>query len=180
MTETNDSRGETPLYSKIKWFGFDMDGVMTDGGIILQDDGTQAKRFHSRDGHAIKLLGRAGIKIAIITGRKSRLAELRAAELGVTELYQNSVDKLEVYQRILEKEGLSPDETAFMGDDLVDLPILVRAALPVCPFDAANEVKSECLYVTPSRGGHGAVRDAVEHLLKGKGLWEDILKRYRG
>ena len=169
---------KTALFSRIKWFGFDVDGVMTDGGVILSADGNETKRFHSRDGHALKLLARAGVKTAIITGRVSRVMDIRAKELGITELYQNFPEKLGVYQQILEKEGLLPSETAFMGDDLVDLPILIRCALPVCPADAAPEVKRECVYVTPSGGGRGAVREAVEFLLKGAGLWEPILARY--
>jgi 3-deoxy-D-manno-octulosonate 8-phosphate phosphatase (KDO 8-P phosphatase) len=104
--------------------------------------------------------------------------ELRAKEVGISELHQNSTEKLGVYLRILEKEGIKPEESAFMGDDLVDLPILIRCALPICPSDAAPEVKRECLYVTPSKGGHGAVREAIEFFLKGQGHWESILSRY--
>ncbi|MDR2404834.1 MAG: HAD hydrolase family protein [Deltaproteobacteria bacterium] len=167
-----------PMFKDIKWFGFDVDGVMTDGGIILQDDMVEAKRFHSRDGHAIKLLGRSGMKVAIITGRQSKVVEHRAKELRITELYQNYPDKLQIYLDILQKEGLTPAETAFMGDDIVDLPILIRCGLPICPSDAVPEVKRECLYVTPSRGGHGAVREAVEYFLKARGLWEAVLERY--
>ena len=177
MTLQNDP-GQRPLFSGIKWFGFDVDGVMTDGGIILSADGNETKRFHSRDGHALKLLHRSGVKTAIITGRKSKVVEFRAKELGITELYQNFPEKLGVYQEILEKEGLKPSETAFMGDDLVDLPILTRCALPICPADAAPEVRKECLFVTPSGGGRGAVREAVEYFLKGAGLWAPVVKRY--
>jgi 3-deoxy-D-manno-octulosonate 8-phosphate phosphatase (KDO 8-P phosphatase) len=178
MTTVESINDKSPIFSRIKWFGFDVDGVMTDGGIILHADGGEAKRFHSRDGHALKLLGRSGVKVAIITGRKSKVMELRAKEVNVTELYQNFPEKLGIYQEILQKEGLDPSETAFMGDDIVDLPILVRCGLPICPADASPDVKKECLYVTPSGGGKGAVREAVEFLLKGQGLWEPILARY--
>jgi 3-deoxy-D-manno-octulosonate 8-phosphate phosphatase (KDO 8-P phosphatase) len=178
MTKSKDNSGLTPIFSKIKWFGFDVDGVMTNGGIILQDDGVEAKCFHSRDGHALKLLGRSGTKVAIITGRKSQVVERRAKELNISELYQNYPEKLAIYKQILDKEGLIYQETAFMGDDLVDLPILVRCGLPICPADAAPEVKRECLYVTPSKGGRGAVREAIEYFLKAQGLWDAILERY--
>jgi 3-deoxy-D-manno-octulosonate 8-phosphate phosphatase (KDO 8-P phosphatase) len=178
MTATNEATGGGPPFARIKWFGFDVDGVMTDGGIIIQEDGVEGKRFHSRDGHAIKLLVRCGLKSSIITGRTSRIVELRAKELGIADLHQKCPDKLEPYLKILEREGLSPQETAFMGDDMVDLPILTRCGLPICPADAAPEVKKACLYVTPSKGGHGAVREAVEFLLKGQGLWDSIMARY--
>jgi 3-deoxy-D-manno-octulosonate 8-phosphate phosphatase (KDO 8-P phosphatase) len=162
----------------IKWVGFDVDGVMTDGGIWLAADGAEAKRFHSRDGHAIKLLVRAGLKLSIITGRKSRVVELRALELGIESLHQAAHDKLAVYEKILREEGLSPEETAFAGDDMVDLPIMIRCGLAMAPADASPEARAHADYVSPSRGGRGAVRDMAEHILRGKGLWEDVMAGY--
>ena len=176
MTNTLSDAPGRSLFSKIKWFGFDVDGVMTDGGIILSADGGEAKRFHSRDGHGLKILAMLGIKTAIITGRRSGVVELRAKEVRITEVRQKVAEKLLAYREILEKEGLDPSETAFMGDDIVDLPILSRCALPVCPADACPEVKKECLYVTPSKAGRGAVREAVEFLLKGQGRWEQVVE----
>ncbi|MDR2339749.1 MAG: HAD family hydrolase [Deltaproteobacteria bacterium] len=178
-TEKAAKKGRGKLsFENIKWFGFDVDGVMTDGGIILQDDGVEAKRFNSRDGHGLKMLVRSGIRVAVITGRRSRLMEHRAKEVGITELYQNYPDKLDIYLQILEEEGLDPSETAFMGDDIVDLPILVRCGLPICPADAVPEVRRECLYVTPSKGGQGAAREAIEYLFRGQGRWDEIIARY--
>jgi 3-deoxy-D-manno-octulosonate 8-phosphate phosphatase (KDO 8-P phosphatase) len=172
-------RAAGPL-AGIRWVGFDVDGVMTDGGIWLSADGGEAKRFHSRDGHALKLLVRSGVGCAIITGRRSAVVELRARETGITSLHQGAADKLAVYESILESEGLSPEETAFAGDDMVDLPIMIRCGLAMAPADAAPEVLARAHYVTRSRGGHGAVRDMVEHLLRGKGLWDGIMAGYLG
>ena len=165
-------------FPPIKWVGFDVDGVMTDGGIILDDNGVESKRFNSRDGHGIKMLRRLGIRAAIITGRRSGVVEHRAREIGVTEVYQKAQDKLAVYQSILEKEGLRPEETAFAGDDIVDLPILIRCGLSMCPGDADKEVLKRARLVTKAKGGHGAVREMVEYVLTGLGLWEDALQAY--
>ncbi|MDR1314841.1 MAG: HAD hydrolase family protein [Deltaproteobacteria bacterium] len=167
-----------PALSRIRWVGFDVDGVMTDGGIILAADGTESKRFNSRDGHSLKLLARAGIRMAIITGRRSRVVELRAREVGIESLHQAAHDKLEVYLKILEEEGLAPEETAFAGDDMVDLPIMIRCGYAMAPADAAPEVLSRAHYVARSKGGRGAVRDMAEHLLRGKGLWEGLVGGY--
>jgi 3-deoxy-D-manno-octulosonate 8-phosphate phosphatase (KDO 8-P phosphatase) len=168
----------TGSLSRIRWVGFDVDGVMTDGGIVLAADGTESKRFNSRDGHALKLLVRSGIKVAIITGRRSRVVELRALEVGITELHQAASDKLAVYRSVLEAEGLTPEETAFAGDDMVDLPIMIRAGLSMAPSDAAPEVLARARFITRSRGGHGAVREMVEYLLRGQGLWDRIMDGY--
>jgi 3-deoxy-D-manno-octulosonate 8-phosphate phosphatase (KDO 8-P phosphatase) len=168
----------SPPLDRIRWLGFDVDGVMTDGGIYLAADGTETKRFNSRDGHSIKLLVRSGIRLAIITGRKSRVVEVRAQELGITAIHQAASDKLAVYERILAEEGLSPDETAFAGDDMVDLPIMIRCGLAMCPSDAAPEVLSRSHFVARSGGGRGAVREMAEHLLRGKGLWDGIMAGY--
>jgi 3-deoxy-D-manno-octulosonate 8-phosphate phosphatase (KDO 8-P phosphatase) len=153
---------------------------MTDGGIWLAADGTEAKRFHSRDGHALKLLVRSGLGVAVITGRRSRVVELRAAELGIGigSVHQAAHDKLAVYERILAEEGLSPEETAFAGDDMVDLPIMVRAGLAMAPADAAPEVLARAHFVSRSKAGHGAVREMVEFLLRGQGRWDALIGGY--
>jgi 3-deoxy-D-manno-octulosonate 8-phosphate phosphatase (KDO 8-P phosphatase) len=167
------------LFSAISWVGFDVDGVMTDGGIILNNDGVESKRFNSRDGHALKLLVRSGIKVSIITGRKSKVVEHRAAEVGITSIYQGVSDKLKVYQEVLRDFNLKPEETAFAGDDLVDLPIMVRCALPMAPSDAAPDALSVAKFVAKSKGGRGAVREMIEYIFKGKGLWDAIIDGYK-
>ncbi|MDR0548037.1 MAG: HAD hydrolase family protein [Deltaproteobacteria bacterium] len=162
----------------LKWVGFDVDGVMTDGGIILNDLGEESKRFHSRDGHGLKMLARAGLSIGIITGRQSQVVALRAKELGLTDPRQGSTDKLATYLEILEEKGLKPEETAFAGDDLVDLPVLRRVGLAMAPADACPEALAAAHFVSKAKGGHGAVREMVEFILKGQGLWDDLLARY--
>ncbi|MDR1657013.1 MAG: HAD hydrolase family protein [Deltaproteobacteria bacterium] len=165
-------------FPPLKWVGFDVDGVMTDGGIILDNNGVETKRFHSRDGHALKLLVRSGLKVAIITGRRSAVVERRAAELGIAEVFQNVLDKGEAFQEILAAQSLRPEETAFAGDDMVDLPILRRCGLSMAPADASSEVLAVVNFITRSPGGGGAVREMVEHVLKGLGLWNDLVARY--
>ncbi|MDR1395993.1 MAG: HAD hydrolase family protein [Deltaproteobacteria bacterium] len=164
--------------SEIKWLGLDVDGVMTDGGIIIDDEGRESKRFHSRDGHGLKMLLRAGFKCALITGRRSRVVELRAKDLGITEVYQGVFDKLAVYREILARYGLKESQTAFAGDDIVDLPVLVRCGLAMAPADACPEVLAAAHFVAPAKGGRGAVRQMAEYILKGQGLWDELLSRY--
>jgi 3-deoxy-D-manno-octulosonate 8-phosphate phosphatase (KDO 8-P phosphatase) len=151
---------------------------MTDGGIILAADGTESKRFSSRDGHALKLLVRSGLEVAIITGRRSRVVELRAREVGIESIHQAAFDKLEVYRGILRDRGLAPEETAFAGDDMVDLPIMIRCGLAMAPADAAPEALARAHFVARSGGGRGAVRDMAEYILRGKGLWEGVMETY--
>ncbi|MDR2456157.1 MAG: HAD hydrolase family protein [Deltaproteobacteria bacterium] len=165
-------------FPPIKWVGFDVDGVMTDGGIMIDDNGVETKRFHSRDGHALKMLVRSGMKVAIVTGRRSQVVERRAKELGITEVHQKVMDKGEAYLKILEAHGLTPEETAFAGDDIVDLPIMIRCGLPMAPSDATSEALAVARFVSRAKGGHGAVREMVEHLLVGLGLWDAIIAKY--
>ncbi|MDR1545456.1 MAG: hypothetical protein LBU12_01805 [Deltaproteobacteria bacterium] len=170
----------TPDFFRLKWVGFDVDGVMTDGGIYLDDDGRELKRFHSRDGHALKMLVRSGlVEVAIITGRRSGVVEKRCQELGLTEVHQGVLDKGAVYGLLLRERGLSPGETAFAGDDLVDLPIMLRCGLPMAPADACPEALAAARFVSQARAGHGAVREMVEFLLKSLGRWDEMVARYR-
>jgi 3-deoxy-D-manno-octulosonate 8-phosphate phosphatase (KDO 8-P phosphatase) len=164
--------------SDISWVGFDVDGVMTDGGIILNDQGVQSKRFNSRDGHGLKLLLRSGIKVSIITGRKSEVVERRAAEVGITSIYQGVYHKIEAYKEILKTFNLKCEETAFAGDDVVDLPIMTRCALPMAPADASPEVLRVAKFISKSKAGYGAVREMIEFILKSKGLWDTVMQEY--
>lgn len=156
----------------------DVDGVMTDGSIILDNGGNELKRFHVRDGHGVKMLVRAGVKVAIITGRESKVVELRAAELGIHEVHQGCHDKLVAYEEVLRKFGLTDAEAAYVGDDIVDIPLLKRVTLPVAVADADPEAKRHALWVTSAPGGRGAVREVAELILKAKGLWDGILEKY--
>jgi 3-deoxy-D-manno-octulosonate 8-phosphate phosphatase (KDO 8-P phosphatase) len=166
------------IAKNIKFLILDVDGVLTDGGIILDNEGNEFKTFHVRDGHGIKMLIRAGIQVAVITGRHSRVVERRAHELGVTELFQKCYDKRVAYRQIAEKYSLNDDEIAYIGDDIVDIPILKKAGFSVVVADADDEVKAAAMMVTKMMGGRGAVREVCDLLLKAKGLWQDIIDGY--
>ncbi|MDR1487773.1 MAG: HAD hydrolase family protein [Deltaproteobacteria bacterium] len=166
------------VFPPIKWVGFDVDGVMTDGGIILDDNGGQQKRFHSRDGHALKMLIKSGIAVSIITGRKSDVVALRAKETGILDVHQGITNKGLVYQKILADLSLSPEETAFAGDDIVDLPIMTRCALPMAPKDASMEALKVAKFISDSPAGYGAVREMVKYILTGLGHWDKMVAGY--
>jgi len=159
---------------KIKLLILDVDGVLTDGSIILDSNGNELKSFHVRDGHGIKMLERAGIKTAIITGRKSRVVELRARELGISEVHQRVFRKSEVYEELLNKYKLNDENVAFMGDDIVDQEIIKRVGLSAAPADAEEDVKNIVDFVTIRRGGRGAVREFIDLILKSTGLWDSV------
>ena len=156
----------------------DVDGVMTDGSIILDNKGNEMKRFNVRDGHGIKMLKRVGIEVALITGRHSKVVEKRAQELGITEVYQRCHIKSVAYEHLLEKFGIPDAETAYMGDDIVDIPLLVRVGLPVAVSDAHEDAKANALIVTKNPGGRGAVRELTDFLLKARGMWDGIIAEY--
>jgi len=156
----------------------DCDGVLTDGGIIRDDNGQQIKRFHVRDGAGIVFWKRLNKDLAIITGKESEVVNHRAAELGITHVFQNVANKLEAYTGLLEELGLSDEHVAYVGDDLPDLPVMRRVAYPIAVADAAEEVRAVAKYTTKFPGGYGAVRDAIEHLCKEMNLWEKVLERY--
>jgi len=162
----------------IKLLILDVDGVLTDGRIILDDEGNEYKAFHVRDGHGIKMLIRAGMQVAIITGRFSKVVERRAHELGITEVFQKCFNKTSAYHHLIEKYSLSGEEVAYIGDDIVDVPLMAKVGLPVTVSDADGYVKKFALFVTERRGGRGAVREVTDVILKSKGLWERILNEY--
>ena len=162
----------------IKLVCFDVDGVLTDGRVIIDDAGREMKFFHSRDGHGLKMLMRAGLKLAIITGRKSQVVEKRMQELGIAEVHQGVTDKLIVYNELLKRFNLSPHETAMAGDGIVDLPVMRRCGLALAPADAAPEVLAVAHFITPLNGGRGSARQMVEYILKGQGLWESVIAKY--
>jgi len=157
----------------------DVDGVLTDGRIVLAPDGRELKAFHALDGAGIKYWHRVGRRTAIISGRASPVVEARAAELGVAIVRQNAKRKLRVYESVLAELGLADGQVAVMGDDLTDLPMMRRCRLAIAPANAVEEVRSAANLVTCRAGGAGAVREAIERLLKAAGLWERILRRYR-
>jgi YrbI family 3-deoxy-D-manno-octulosonate 8-phosphate phosphatase len=153
----------------------DVDGVLTDGGIIYDNQGIEIKRFHSRDGFGIKLWRRAGFHFGLLTARTSHIVKIRAAELGINVLRQGFEDKLPAARNVFAELRLTPGQVAYIGDDLPDLAVMRHVGLPIAVADAVEEVRAGAAYVTSIRGGHGAVREAVELVLKAKGLWEDVV-----
>jgi len=163
---------------KIKLLMLDVDGIMTDGRIIMNDEGCETKHFNVRDGHGLKILQRFNIKVAIITGRQSKVVAHRARDLNITDVYQKVYNKKEVFEKILKKYKLSPDETAFMGDDIVDIPVLNRVGFSATVADASDLVKKQVDYITGQKGGKGAVREVCEMILQAQGKWAEIAARY--
>ena len=163
---------------KIKLLLLDVDGVMTDGRIIFDSNGVESKFFNVKDGHGIKMLQRAGIEVGIISGRESMVVANRAAELGIERVFQKALDKLSPYLKILADTGLADDEVAFIGDDLIDIPVLQRVGFAAAPADAVTEVFPFVHLVTKNSGGWGAVREISDLLLKAQGRWEELTARY--
>lgn len=153
----------------------DVDGVLTDGRIILDNAGNELKFFDVRDGHGMALLRRHGIRIGFITGRTSEVVVRRAAELGVEFLFQGSRDKAADLAEICRQSGVAPEAVAFMGDDVVDLPVLKRVGFAAAPVDAHPDVLAHVHYVAKARGGRGAVREVTEMILHAQGAWQPML-----
>ena len=155
---------------KIKLMAFDIDGVMTNSTLIFDENGVEYKAFNVKDGQGIELLHKAGIIPAIITKRNNGTVEHRAKILGITELHMGIKNKLETFEEIIAKYGLSYDEVFYMGDDLPDICILKKVGLPCCPLDAVDEVKECSKFISTKKGGEGAVRELCEFVLKSKSL----------
>ncbi len=164
--------------AKIRLLLLDVDGVLTDGRIIYDNQGNELKAFDVKDGHGLKMIQRAGIAVGIITGRSSQVVVKRAEELGIEILYQGAKNKLEPYREILAQHGLTDEQVAYVGDDIVDLPILLRAGFSATVADAVPEVLSLVDYVANRSGGRGAVREICDLVLKGGGHWEGLTKHY--
>ncbi len=171
-------------YGAVKLVLFDVDGVLTDGGIYLDAKGAETKRFDVRDGAGVAFLHHAGLKMAILSGRSSRATDQRATELGIPpeRVWQGAKRKRPAFAEVLKSCGVSREEVAFIGDDLVDLPILEQAGVSACPGDARPEAVAASHVVCAAPGGHGAVRQFCEHLLKRRGtdVWEETLRKYLG
>jgi 3-deoxy-D-manno-octulosonate 8-phosphate phosphatase (KDO 8-P phosphatase) len=156
----------------------DVDGVMTDGGIIYDGNGLETKIFNVKDGHGIKMLQRAGIEVGIITGRSSAVVDVRAQELGIELVYQGALRKLESYEDIKLKTGLTDSQIAYMGDDVIDVPVMRRVGFAAAPQDGLAEAKRAAHYIASCNGGRGAVREVCDLILKGRGAWDDVAARY--
>ena len=183
------TRGDTMMFNaeqgvmhekarRIKLLVLDVDGVMTDGTLTYNGRGDEIKKFNVYDGLGLKLLMKAGVAVALVTSRQSEAVQKRAHELGITLLYQNADKKLTVYDDILHALHLSDAEVSAAGDDLMDLPLLRRCGLSFSVANGVAEVKKESDYVTVNAGGHGAVREICEIIIKAKGLWADVTAQY--
>ncbi len=161
--------------NKIKVLALDVDGVLSDGKIIVDSNGNETKNFDVQDGFGMVILRRAGFKIVIITARSSRPVDFRAKDLKIDKVYQDAYPKIEFYKRMLKELEVSDEEVCFVGDDLPDLGVLRQVGFAVAVANAVEEIKKEVHYVTHKPGGHGAVREVIELILKTQGKWEAIL-----
>ncbi len=163
---------------RIRLLVLDVDGVMTDGSLIYNDDGTESKVFDVKDGHGLRLLMAGGIEVAIISGRKSDSVTKRAKDLGIKLAFQGIKHKLPLLNQMLKEKEISLKEVAYMGDDLIDIPVMKAVGLSIAVSDAHPDVKSIADIVTAKPGGRGAVREVCELILKEQGLWEKLMKTY--
>ena len=157
---------------------FDVDGVLTDGRIIFSNSGEETKLFDVKDGHGIKLLMRSGIDVAIITARESEVVRRRAKDLGITHVFQGMKDKRMALEELVKISGITPAEMAYMGDDIIDLPVLRRVAFSAAVADAVSEVLGRVDFVSQRPGGRGAARELAELILKVQGKWDEVMKPY--
>jgi len=154
---------------------FDVDGVLTDGKILMHPDGSESKQFDIKDGTGLVWAQRAGLKVGMLSARSSAATSQRAAQLGITILQQGVPSKLRAYEDILRQQALSDVDVAYMGDDVLDLPVITRVGLSATPADGVEEVRARVHYVSRARGGHGAVREFIELILKAQDRWERLL-----
>jgi len=164
--------------SRVRLLIFDVDGVLTDGSLFVGDDGQEYKAFHSQDGHGIKMLIKHGVIVAIITGRTSKVVEHRMKNLGIEHVYQGQLDKLPAYEKLASDLDISAAETAYVGDDVVDLPVMRRVGLAIAVQDAHPLVRQHSHWQTPRGGGRGAARDVCEMLMEARGVLEQEMSSY--
>jgi 3-deoxy-D-manno-octulosonate 8-phosphate phosphatase (KDO 8-P phosphatase) len=162
----------------IKLVIFDVDGVLTDGRIYIGDDTQEYKAFNSKDGHGMKMLQSIGVQIAIITGRVSNVVKHRMAELGVEHVFQGQRDKLPAFETLLERLAIPAQNTAYVGDDVVDLPVMIRSGLAICVQDSHPLVKRHVHWITTSPGGQGAAREVCELIMDAQGMLNKMFDGY--
>ena len=156
----------------------DVDGVLTNGTLILNPDGKESKTFNVYDGHGIRMWRRAGLKVAFLSGRKSEPTHLRAEQLEIDRCLENCLDKLPALKKLLEDLKLQPNQAVFIGDDLPDIPPMRYAGFAVAVSNAVDEVKEYADFITKRSGGSGAVREVIEYILKKTGKWDGLMTRY--
>lgn len=164
--------------AQIKLAIFDVDGVLTDGCLFYGDDGQEYKAFNSRDGHGMKMLQNNGVTIGIITGRTSKVVEHRMANLGINHVYQGKAEKLPAFEALIKELGFKPEQVAYMGDDVVDLPIMLRVGLAVATNDAHSLVCKHAHWQAPHGGGQGAARDLCELIMEAQGTLDSEMQKY--
>lgn len=164
--------------AEIQLLVLDIDGVLTDGTIIINGDGSESKSFNVLDGHGIRMWQRAGFKVAFLSGRLSEPTKYRAEQLEIDHCIQDCHNKLPVLKQLLDKLGLSVEQVAYIGDDLPDLPAIKYVGFGVAVLNAVDEVKQCADYVTARAGGNGAVREVIEYILKKTGKWQPLIERY--
>ncbi|MCX7099184.1 MAG: 3-deoxy-manno-octulosonate-8-phosphatase KdsC [Methylococcales bacterium] len=163
---------------KLKLLILDVDGVLTDGRLFFDNEGIEYKCFHARDGHGIKLLRKTGVEVAVISGRKSNSVALRMEKLGIKHVYQGHEDKRAAFNDVMEKLGITPDQAAHVGDDVLDLPIMVRVGLSIAVADAHFAVIQRADWCTSLPGGNGAVREVCDFIMQAQGHFDEALNAY--
>ncbi len=165
-------------FHKIQWLVLDVDGVMTDGTVLLHPDGSESKRFNLQDGHGIKMFKRAGLEVALLSGRASAATQRRADQLQIEYVFEGCTVKLPVLEEFMHAQGITPEQVAYIGDDVLDLPVVRRVGFGVAVANAVNELKHYADYVTEKPGGGGAVREVIELILKRTDRWTALMERY--
>jgi 3-deoxy-D-manno-octulosonate 8-phosphate phosphatase (KDO 8-P phosphatase) len=164
--------------ARIRLVLFDVDGVLTDGRVVLHGDGSESKQFHIRDGIVMVWAQRVGLKIGLLSARMSATTAERAAQLGITLVHQGVPSKIDAYDEIVSDIGLSDEDVAYMGDDIVDIAVLSRVGLAAAPADAVPEVRERVHWLAPSAGGAGAARELLEVILRAQGRWDAIVRSF--
>jgi 3-deoxy-D-manno-octulosonate 8-phosphate phosphatase (KDO 8-P phosphatase) len=178
--DTGNTAGIDERAARIKLLLMDCDGVLTDGRITLLENGDEEKSFHTRDGHGLVLLHRAGLQSGIISGRTSTLVERRARDLGIAYVRQGTWDKIKDFAEVLAEAGVEENEVAYVGDDVTDIPLMHRCGFAVAVSDATAETRAAAHYTTTLPGGFGAIREVCELILKAQGRWPELMQRYVG
>jgi 3-deoxy-D-manno-octulosonate 8-phosphate phosphatase (KDO 8-P phosphatase) len=171
-------KNRTIDFAAINWLVLDVDGVLTDGTILLRGDGSESKRFNIQDGHGVKLWMRAGGDVTLLSGRASMATQCRAEQLNIKHVFQDCRQKLPVLKEFLDRLQIDPERVAYVGDDLLDLPGVRHVGFGVAVCNGVQELKDQADYITSSPGGYGAVREVVEYILKRAGKWDALMERY--
>ncbi|MEO6882950.1 MAG: HAD hydrolase-like protein [Bacteroidia bacterium] len=160
------------LLPKITTIILDVDGVLTNGTVTLMADGTQVRTMNIKDGYAIELAIKKGMKLAIISGGKSEEVKIRLQKLGVENIFMQAKNKMEVFSDYIAEHKINPETILYMGDDMPDYEVMQKVGVPTCPVDAAYEIQAISIYVSTKKGGHGCVRDVIEQVLKAQDKWQ--------